>query len=259
MRLLTAAWLLLLVWAIVRHGRRSVLLVALAANLLLAVTFGTQPAQACSCDRARTPEEELQSSDAVFSGVVLKVDRSDSALGSGLHQSPDAPHPGPATFDVEESWKGVSENQITVDGRFSSSPGSSCDFNFREGERYLVFATYALPREDTSLHTMACSGTMPLKLAGAEPGQYTTNVLQALGPAEIVLPERVESESVDSTPASGTWSSSSERIVAGAMVTLLALAMVGAFLLRLVSCSLVMSRSAVRVRSSALYIALICR
>ncbi len=238
MRFITAAWLLLLVWAIVRHGRRSVLLVALAANLLLAVTFGAQPAHACSCTRLLTPEEERQGSDAVFSGLVLAVDidyvevESDFIRGPGNKPAILREPYALVTFDVEESWKGVSEEPIVIHDYMLST---SCGIGFHEGERYLVFANYDKQGEDTSLlRTMACSGTKPLSAAGAD--------LQALGPAELVLPETVEPaelaqpetvepESIDLTPASSTWSFS-DWIITGAVVALLSLVVVGSFLFR---------------------------
>jgi hypothetical protein len=42
---------------------------------------------------------------------------------------------GPATFDVEEPWKGISKEPVTVNDREFSGTGviSTCDFPFREG------------------------------------------------------------------------------------------------------------------------------
>ncbi len=184
MRLIKAAWPLLLVWAI-RHGRRSVLLAALATNLLLAVTFGAQPAHACVCV-SRTPEEQLQSSDAVFSGVVLDVYIDYEEVESDFIRGPDnqpasllQPY-GLVTFDVEESWKGVSEEPVVVR---DSELSTSCDIGFQEGERYLVYASYGEQGPAGPLSTHACDGTKPLSNAGAD--------LEALGPAELVLPETV--------------------------------------------------------------------
>ena len=41
------------------------------------------------------------------------------------------------TLEVEESWKGVSEERVVVRGY---GPEVSCGIEFREGERYLVYA-----------------------------------------------------------------------------------------------------------------------
>ncbi len=190
---LTATWpLLLLVWAI-RQGRRSVLLVALATNLLMAATFGAQEAHACSC-LSSTPEEQLQRSDAVFSGVVLDV--------GAVEEPPSSDEPWSdlfllrlVTFDVEESWKGVSEEPVIV---HSPGPGNSCRIDFRQGERYLVYATYGREGQNTSLQTHLCTRTGLLINAGTD--------LQALGPAEVALPEIVEPATGDPTPVSSTRS-----------------------------------------------------
>ncbi len=186
------------------------LALASVANLLLAATFGAQEAHACTCAPPPGVEEALQRADAVFSGKVI----------GGLA--------GPTTFDVEEAWKGVSENQVTVDGRQSSDPGvvTSCDLNFRGGERYLVYAGRGGQGEDALLQTSLCSRTKLLSKAEAD--------LQALGPAALTLPgsvepeASVEPESVDSTPVSGTWSGW-EQVVAVASAILLLLVAVGAF------------------------------
>lgn len=154
--------------------RRSVFLVTLAANLLLATTFGAEDAHACSCAGPSTPEEQLQESDVVFSGEVLDARDNPSPTAPGLHL-------GPVSFDVEESWKGASEEQVVVLGYGESS---SCGIDFQKGERYLVYATYGGQGEDTALTTGICQGT---KLLTAAEGD-----LEALGPAELELPETEE-------------------------------------------------------------------
>lgn len=147
--------------------------VAFVANLLLAVTFGTEEAYACTCVRL-SQEEQLQRSDAVFSGEVLDARENPSPAPPGLHL-------GPVTFDVEESWKGVSEEQVVVLGY---GGGGDCGIDFREGGRYLVYATYGGQGEDAALTTGICEGTKPLEAAGDD--------LEALGPEGLELPETEE-------------------------------------------------------------------
>jgi hypothetical protein len=106
-------------------------------------------------------EEQIQTSEAIFSGVV--VDVAESA-------DPYAP-PGPVTFDVEAAWKGVSGETAVVLGH---EPGSSCDVGFEVGERYLVYAYLSGENGEGPLATNICSGTKPLSSAGAD--------LLALGP-----------------------------------------------------------------------------
>jgi hypothetical protein len=183
-----------------------------SANLLLAVTFGAPQAHAFSCSVLPLEaqlREQLERSDVAFSGVVL-----DRALVSGDRYF------GPVTFDVEESWKGISEEPVVVRA-YEAEP--SCAVGFHEDERYPVYASYDEQEETTFLVTDHCSGTKLLSNAGA--------ALQALRLAEFALSESVELESIGSTPASGFWTFS-ERIVAGSVATPLALAAVGVLLPR---------------------------
>ncbi len=157
--------------------RRSVFLVALAASLLLASVFGAEDACACSCVRLSL-EEQVQRSDAIFSGEVLDTRDNPSPTAPGVHL-------GPVTFDVEESWKGVSEEQgVILGSSFSAMEEGDCGIDFREGERYLIYSTYGGQGEDRALTTGICEGTKPLKAADDD--------LEALGPAELELPETEE-------------------------------------------------------------------
>ncbi len=153
----------------------AVLATALVANLLFAVTFGAQEAHACSCGMG-TPEERLQGSDAVFSGVVVDVDKGyaveSDVKGGTLSSLLARGSLAPVTFDVEESWKGVSEGPVAVRGYGS---GVSCDIEFRGGERYLVYAD-SKQEEDVPLGTGLCAGTKRLDQARRD--------LQALGPSK---------------------------------------------------------------------------
>jgi len=89
---------------------------------------GTGRAHACSCAGSPSPTDELNRSDAVFAREVIDVEDDTS---SGM------PPLSPVTLEVEESWKGVSEERIVVRGY---GPEVSCGIEFREGERYLVYA-----------------------------------------------------------------------------------------------------------------------
>jgi|SRR5215216_4293539 len=150
--------------------------VALAANLLLALIFNVEDAHACSCVSGITPEESLQMSDAVFSGEVVDVDEN-------FTPGPSGPHLGPVTFDVEESWKGVSEEPVVVHGY---GYGPDCGIGFSVGDRYLVYAHRGGELGDGPLETGICGGTKPLADAATD--------LVALGPAELALPEAVAPE-----------------------------------------------------------------
>lgn len=81
----------------------------------------------------------------------------------------------PVTLEVEESWKGVSEERTVVRGY---GPEVSCGIEFREGERYLVYARDK-GEEDVPLETDFCDATKPLARAEAD--------LAALGPSTSTL------------------------------------------------------------------------
>jgi hypothetical protein len=60
-----------------------------------------------------------------------------------------------AQFRVEEAFLGVRVGRIDVSGE-----GTTCDYRFEPGERYLVFAYQNA--ETGTFHTNICSGTVPL-------------------------------------------------------------------------------------------------
>jgi len=66
------------------------------------------------------------------------------------------------TFLVERAVRGVVRQQYQVEG---GSFGASCDYRFRDGEQYLVYAT---PQADGSIATSICSLTKPLRNAAAD-------------------------------------------------------------------------------------------
>ena len=90
---------------------------------------------ACSC--AAFPADEAEAAaiaygraDVVFVGIVTSVKK--------RFQMPLPVRD--ATFDVSQSWKGVSEFDGTV---VRSAIGEiACGFKFRKGSRYLVFANW---------------------------------------------------------------------------------------------------------------------
>ncbi len=188
------------------------LALALVANLLLAATFGAQPAHACSCPPPPGAVEQLQKADAVFSGEVVAVETvSVSPLETNVW-GPSLPFPRQlehalVTFDVDESWKGVSAEPVVV--RNAYQPGSSCEGGFDKGERYLVHA-HSNQDEDVPLSasTHVCGG-------GSGKLDYRGTALQTLGPAERAFPESVAPESADTTtPTTGFGSGPAPVVVA---------------------------------------------
>jgi hypothetical protein len=85
----------------------------------------------CSCETP-TQRSAYKKARAVFVGQVLNVKTTSSYTQKTLD------YPYAVTFHVEQSWKGVRGDSITILARapFFQCPG----FTFREGARYLVYA-----------------------------------------------------------------------------------------------------------------------
>jgi hypothetical protein len=162
--------------------RSGFLVFALAATLVAQSTLFAGRAYACSCAGFPTPLEELRSSDAVFVGKAVK---------NGLED----PNPrdnimiGGIRFDVEKSWKGVSDDRVDLYGQSESYYGppeeagtiveNSCAVPFKVGKTYLVYASGG--EGDGLLAAHFCGRTGPLRGADEE--------LEALGPPTGPLPD----------------------------------------------------------------------
>lgn len=130
----------------------------MAGFLLLA----SDAALGCSClmsPTKLTPEaaraalvKDFNEAFSVFSGEVIRQDTFR------------------VTFKVDKLWKGRFGDEITMatgtkdngDGTYSSS---SCDYSFKEGEKYLVYA-YGLAAEE--MQARACTRTKSLVYAEQE-------------------------------------------------------------------------------------------
>ena len=75
-------------------------------------------------------------SSAVFSGKVIEINKNSSS------------HTKTVKFDVERTWKGVSEKQVTV---ITGSDDGNCGYPFMMNETYLVYS-YG----EDSLYTSSC-------------------------------------------------------------------------------------------------------
>lgn len=146
--------------------RQLIAVVGVAGLLLISKTA------AASCAPPEPPQQNLQRSDAVFSGEVVSIGDNFiySLFGSDYS----------VTFNVIEAWKGATTTTITVNNRNDSVflSGSSLKFPFKQGERYLVYAYH--DSEIGNLTTNGCKGTKLLNDATAD--------LRELGPPIIMLP-----------------------------------------------------------------------
>ncbi|HEX6372196.1 MAG TPA: hypothetical protein VF006_24980 [Longimicrobium sp.] len=118
------------------------------------------PEPFCKCG-LNTVEAELARSDAVFTGVVLRV--------GGLAGTVEAPAAGgagaaeaswPVALRVDRVWKGAAAGDSIV-----VADVAICAIGFRPGEPYLV---YALRDRDGVLRTSYCMRTRALEQAAAD-------------------------------------------------------------------------------------------
>lgn len=132
------------------HMKYAISILALAIGLSV-----SSKVVACSCDLPPVHQSLKQqvtkarnSSSAVFSGVVLKID--------------EAAYSVRVTFKVDEYWKRqLSTQVIVVTGR----GGGDCGYRFEVGQRYLV---YAYGSDVTSLGTNICQRTAPYSDGAAD-------------------------------------------------------------------------------------------
>lgn len=100
---------------------------------------------ACTCISPITPQEALESSTAVFVGKVVSTEVQDGIIITTAD-------PVTVTFEVSKSWKGSNLKTLVLT---TPRDGTSCGYNFEEGETYIV---YAQGTED-QLNTHICTRT----------------------------------------------------------------------------------------------------
>jgi hypothetical protein len=129
----------------------GVALVRVMSFLILMVIFvsGSFPSvtSACSCAELPTAAEELERSKAVFSGKVLDIKNKRSADGYMTKS---------VLFEVTNTWKGVTQSQITIT---TGQGGGDCGFTFTEGQEYLVYAYESDMYGSKALVTGICDRT----------------------------------------------------------------------------------------------------
>jgi hypothetical protein len=142
----------------------------LAAVVLLLVPSLASVASACTCGGG-APCESYAAASVVFVGRVTQtgfktIRRSfpDNAMSTTLTNGSVMS----AQFKVEEAFLGVKVAQIEILGQ-----GTTCDFPFKSGERYLVFAYK--DSKTGRVHTNICTGTASL----AESNDYLAYLRKA--------------------------------------------------------------------------------
>jgi hypothetical protein len=111
----------------------------------------TPRAEACSCGGGGTPCDAFGSAAAVFAGTVIATsqkERPDPADRDALY------YRRVFKFSLDQSYLGVSGTEVEI---LTGSGGGDCGYNFKVGERYLVYAY----RYQNQLITTICSRTKP--------------------------------------------------------------------------------------------------
>jgi hypothetical protein len=129
--------------------------IILIACIALSVFLLSGDAKACSCANS-TPCEAFGAASAVFIGrMVNGTEKVEYKNHKGEQVSLEA---GLVTFDVDESFKGVSDTTIKIS--VASMKGTSCgDYGLVPGTKYLVYAYDYSGR----LGTGVCTRTRPLE------------------------------------------------------------------------------------------------
>lgn len=110
---------------------------------LLVINSFPSIVSACSCAELPSVKEEVERSDAVFSGMVLDIREKRNASKSVL-------------FEVRNIWKGADESQIIIT---TGQGGGDCGFIFKEGTEYLVYASESTLFGEKSLASSICDRT----------------------------------------------------------------------------------------------------
>lgn len=132
--------------------KKMILFLMIAA--LMAGSFVWQSnASACSCIEPPGIEEELERSDAVFSGKAIEVDEKPSLFSASTRS---------IVFQVAQVWKGPAQSQIKVK---TGQGGGDCGFEFNVGQEYLVYAVKSDMYGANGLTTIICDRTAVLSQA----------------------------------------------------------------------------------------------
>lgn len=118
--------------------------------LFFSIQLNAMPAFACSCIPPQPPEQSFDEVDAVFVATVDDIKESPLSTSSL--------DPKTVFLNVSQSWKGVSNQKITIQ---TARDSASCGYNFEVGEQYLIYAN----NTDGKLTTGLCSRTQLIQSA----------------------------------------------------------------------------------------------
>ena len=154
---------------------------AIAFVFLGLFLIGSFPAvtSACSCAEPPTAAEEMERSDAIFSGKVLEI--KEKKVNGYMTKS--------VLFEVTNTWKGVDESQVIIT---TGLGGGDCGFRFIEGQEYLVYAKESDMYGAKTLTTTMCDRTNRLSALQDD--------LEVLGAGETPIKTADLSSNQNSTP-----------------------------------------------------------
>jgi hypothetical protein len=140
-----------------------------ALSLAILVTFVNPYNINASCIEPGNPEEELETSDAVFTGSVVYISSANGIWMDGVTRTLISLGFRPAdvygnfsygrkiVFEVDKSWKGVTTSSVTI--RTGYSTANSSGYPFELGDYYLVYASHAYGDPEKYLLTSLCTRT----------------------------------------------------------------------------------------------------
>ena len=120
----------------------------------------------CQCREREPPCAQYSSADAVFIGLVANISFSKDKSKKSIH------------FNVERAFRGVSSSVAEI-----VTFGTSCDSEFTEGKRYLVYAYRNGERNE--LYTHYCTRTTELSNAD-EDMTYLKELSEREQPMQII-------------------------------------------------------------------------
>jgi hypothetical protein len=130
-----------------RHaGKIHIVAIAGFAMFVSFAILTDQPAIACDCAWPKSPREELQRADAVFSGEVSRINREEDKI----------------EFRVEKIWKGPLAKRISIQYELSD-----CTYLFGVGKKYLVYAHDYKNRKEI-FETSKCDRTTEIDKASVD-------------------------------------------------------------------------------------------
>jgi len=130
--------------------------------LMALIPFAIPTAHACICGDI-SPCQAYARASTVFIGLVVKISpaKVEGSLPPQAISTTLMSHVDSVQFRVKEVFLGVRESEIVISGG-----GTTCDYSFKVGEEYLVYAYHGT--DGRTLYTDICSRTAPLTEAAPD-------------------------------------------------------------------------------------------